>query len=157
LKAPEATEDRRSDVIDTFEAFRGREQCEISSLDLHVPFSPRCNDRQSLLMAMKDGGRVGFNAPYIPRGCDMRWFSTAEICSIVARFEKVYIVGDSLMRNLASALNILIREDMLHGALMDWGMDEEKYFYRIQPIKVYRPQRLTKAIGRKNVAAEISS
>jgi hypothetical protein len=83
---------------------------------------------------MKDGGRVGFNAPYIPRDCDMRWFSTHEICSILARFEKVYIVGDSLMRNIASALNLFLREDMHRGALMDWGMDEKEYSYRFSSL-----------------------
>jgi hypothetical protein len=124
--APEAVAERSSDIIDTFRSYKGRKECKISSLDLHAPFSPLCKDRQSLLTAMKDGGRVGFNAPYIPRDCDMRWFSTQQICSILARFEKVYIVGDSLMRNIASALNILLREDLQSGAVMDWMMDDEK-------------------------------
>jgi hypothetical protein len=74
---------------------------------------------------MTDGGRIGFDAPYIPRGCDMRWFSTEEICEILSRFEKVFITGDSLMRNVISALNILLRKDMERGALMDWMMDDK--------------------------------
>jgi hypothetical protein len=47
-----------------------------------------------MLHAMSSGGRIGYDAPYMPRGCDMRWFTSEEICEILGRFEKVVIVGD---------------------------------------------------------------
>ena len=51
---------------------------------------------------------------------DMRWFSTADVCRILGKFDHVYIVGDSMMRQLVQALNILLREDLLDGAHAQW-------------------------------------
>ena len=81
-----------------------------------------------MLTAMSSGGRVGRDAPYMPRGCDMRWFSTEEICEILSRFEKVIIVGDSMMRHLIGSINVLIRKDLGYGAVTDWNFSlEERY------------------------------
>jgi len=52
------------------------ETCRVSSLDLHRPFEPVCPDKTSMLEAMSSGGRIGRDAPYIPRDCDFRWFTT---------------------------------------------------------------------------------
>ena len=70
-----------------------------------------------MLEAMSSGGRIGFDAPYIPRGCDMRWFTTEEICEILGRFDKVVFLGDSMMRHIVGALNVLIRKDLGYGAV----------------------------------------
>ena len=70
--------------------------------------------------AMTSGGRLGFDMPYSPRGCDMRWFSDEEICEILTRFEKVLLLGDSTMRNLAVAFSILLRRDLVNGGRTTW-------------------------------------
>ena len=124
--APENITYRFPDVSDTFSKFKYRSICNISSLDLHAPFAPLCRDRASLLDAMAGGGRIGWDAPYMPRGCDMRWFSTEEICEILGRFEKVIIVGDSMMRHVIGSINVLIREDIGYGAVTDWNFSPQE-------------------------------
>lgn len=128
FQPPEAIDYRIPDVMDTFEDYKYAKVCNISSLDLHAPFSPLCEDRKSMLIAMSSGGRIGYDAPYMPRGCDMRWFSTEEICEILGRFEKVIIVGDSMMRHVIGSINVLIRKDLGYGAVTDWNFSaEERY------------------------------
>ena len=50
----------------------------------------------------------------------MRWFTTAEICEIFSRFEKVIVLGDSMMRHVVGALNVLLRKDLGYGAVTGW-------------------------------------
>lgn len=54
----------------------------------------------------------------------MRWFSTEEICQIFSRFEKVVVVGDSMMRHVVGALNVLLRKDLGYGAVTNWNFDQ---------------------------------
>ena len=126
FQPPEALPHRYSDTIDTFSTYKYRNTCNISSLDLHAPFAPLCPDRVSMVTAMSSGGRIGNDAPYMPRGCDMRWFSTEEICEILARFEKVIIVGDSMMRHVIGSINVMIRKDLGYGAVTDWNFSPEE-------------------------------
>jgi hypothetical protein len=62
----------------------------------------------------------------------MRWFSTAEVCEILGRFERIYIIGDSIMRNIVGAMHMLLREDLGYGGARDWTMNatdvEERCF-----------------------------
>lgn len=124
LDKPEYTH-RLTDAIDIFEDFHTNENCRFSSLELHGPFEPLCEDKESLLRAMAWGGRLGVDAPYSPRDCDMRWFSTSEICAILSRFSRINIVGDSMMRNLAIAMHIFTRADLVNGGRADWREDPE--------------------------------
>ncbi|KAI1263823.1 hypothetical protein F5Y18DRAFT_418131 [Xylariaceae sp. FL1019] len=102
--------------------------CNISSLDLHQPFEPVCSTRETILRAMSSGGRIGRDAPYNARGCDMRWFSTTEACEILGRFSQVILVGDSMLRHVIGALNIIIREDIGYGGVTDWNFNtHERY------------------------------
>ncbi|KAL8675224.1 MAG: hypothetical protein Q9168_000344 [Polycauliona sp. 1 TL-2023] len=126
FQPPEALPHRQADVVDAFASYKYRNTCNISSLDLHSPFAPLCADRQALLQAMSSGGRIGHDAPYMPRGCDMRWFSTEEICEIFSRFEKVVILGDSMMRHVVGSLNVLLRKDLGYGAVTDWNFSPEE-------------------------------
>ncbi|KAJ9609909.1 hypothetical protein H2200_006238 [Cladophialophora chaetospira] len=123
---PENATYRAPDSIDTFQnyAWRNHSACQISSLDLHSAFSPLCQTRDDFLDAYSGGGRIGFDQPFMPRGCDMRWFSTEEICEIFSRFEKVLVVGDSMMRHVVGALNVLLRKDLGYGAVTNWNFDE---------------------------------
>jgi hypothetical protein len=79
-----------------------------------------------MITAMSSGGRIGNDAPYMPRGCDMRWFSTEEVCEILSRFEKVIIIGDSMMRHVIGSINVLIRKDLGYGAVTDWNFSPEE-------------------------------
>lgn len=76
-----------------------------------------------MLTAMSSGGRIGRDAPYIPRGCDMQWYTTEEVCEILGRFSQVILVGDSMLRHVIGALNIIIREDLGYGGVTDWNFD----------------------------------
>ncbi|KAK9365666.1 hypothetical protein V1509DRAFT_632429 [Lipomyces kononenkoae] len=109
------------DLVDTFAHFHHRQTCAVSALDIHRPFEPLCNSLDSLLPAMSGGGRLGFDAPYMPRGCDMRWYDTREICAIVGRFERIVFVGDAMMRHVVGALHVLLREDLGFGAVTAWN------------------------------------
>ncbi|MCJ1370236.1 hypothetical protein MMC20_001448 [Loxospora ochrophaea] len=126
FQPPEAFSYRFSDTIDTFASYKYRNTCNISSLDLHAPFAPLCPDRKTMVTAMSSGGRIGHDAPYMPRGCDMRWFTSEEICEILSRFEKVIIVGDSMMRHVIGSINVLIRKDLGYGAVTDWNFSQEE-------------------------------
>ena len=85
-----------------------------------------------MLTAMSSGGRIGHDAPYMPRGCDMRWFSAEEICEILGRFEKVIILGDSMMRHVIGSINVLIRKDLGYGAVTDWNFSLEERWVEIE-------------------------
>ncbi|KAI1337093.1 hypothetical protein F5Y15DRAFT_160947 [Xylariaceae sp. FL0016] len=100
--------------------------CNVSSLDLHAPSTSICPDRSSLLTAMSSGGRIGKDAPYMPRDCDMQWFITAQVCEILGHYSQVILVGDSMMRHVLGAMNIFIREDLGYGVVDDWNFDEEE-------------------------------
>ncbi|KAI9817088.1 MAG: hypothetical protein M1826_001670, partial [Phylliscum demangeonii] len=126
FQPPEAIPYRLPDLSDTFASFKYRNACAISSLDLHAPFAPLCATRVAMLTAMSSGGRIGHDAPYMPRGCDMRWFTTEEACQILARFQKVIFVGDSMMRHALGSLNVLIRKDLGYGAVTDWNFSPDE-------------------------------
>lgn len=123
----EAPEDavRLPDGIDIFQDFKSSDTCRISSLDLHGPFEPLCQDKESLLQAMSWGGRLGVDAPFSPRGCDMRWFTPKEICAILSKFSRINIMGDSMMRNMAVAVSIYLRADLVNGGRSSWDPDPE--------------------------------
>lgn len=100
--------------------------CQISSLELYEARNQRCRTRTSMLEAMSTGGRVGRDAPYTAKGCDMIWYSTKEVCQILGRFSQVMLVGDSMLRHIIGALNVLIREDLGYGAVTDWNFSDEE-------------------------------
>lgn len=128
FQPPENSTYRAPDTIDTFlnYNYRNHTDCQISSLDLHSAFSPLCSSREGFLRAFSGGGRVGFNRPFIPLECDMRWFTTEEVCEILSRFEKVIVVGDSMMRHVVGALNVLLRKDLGYGAVTNWNFNDQE-------------------------------
>lgn len=56
----------------------------------------------------------------------MRWFTSEEICKILGRFDKVVIVGDSMLRHVTGSINILLRQDIGYGAVTDWNFSKEE-------------------------------
>lgn len=119
--------DRSSDTSDVFADYKHQDMCQISSLDLHVPFEPLCPDMESVLQAMSWGGRPGFDAPYIPHGCDMRFYTSAEMCEILGRFSGVVLMGDSIVRHITNAFWILMRGDMGYGAIRSWDIYKKNH------------------------------
>jgi hypothetical protein len=119
-----------------FTTFRGNTECNIHISDIYQPIpldhstsnpSPAkyCPNRKSLLKALSSGGRIGFDAPYFPRDCHYRWYTVPEICMILERFDNIIFIGDESLRSVYAGLNILLRQDLAHGALRTWDMDEE--------------------------------
>ena len=137
FQPPETNEYRFPDTIDTFQTYKFRDTCDISSLDLHASFSPLCQTRDEMLSAMSGGGRIGHDAPYMPRGCDMRWFTTDEVCEILARFDRVVLVGDSMLRHVVGSINILLRKDIGYGAVTDWNFSPQERYVILLKLKVY--------------------
>ena len=67
----------------------------------------------------------------MPRGCDMRWFSTEEICQIFGCIEKVIVIGDSMMRHVVGAITVLLRKDLGYGAVTNWNFSsKERYIFQ---------------------------
>ncbi|KAI0968825.1 hypothetical protein F4678DRAFT_464014 [Xylaria arbuscula] len=115
---------RPQEYTNTFATYKHfGEKCGISSQDLHRPFEPICLNRPSSLAAMSSGGRIGRDAVYIPRGCDMQWYTTEQVCEILGQFSQVILVGDSMLRHVIGALNIIVREDLGYGGVTDWNFN----------------------------------
>ncbi|KAL2040909.1 hypothetical protein N7G274_006367 [Stereocaulon virgatum] len=123
----------RDTVDDYFSHFEGHQDCGITSRDLYTPpipliDSPKhklfCSNRATLLEAMSGGGRHGFERPYSPAGCHYRWYTTAETCMILERFDAVVFIGDDMLKYIYAAFNMLLRENMARGGLKQWEMAE---------------------------------
>ncbi|KAL4793253.1 hypothetical protein BDV19DRAFT_366894 [Aspergillus venezuelensis] len=111
---------------DLLAQYVGRDECGISSQNLYLPPHPGgelyCQSRESLLASMSNGGRHGFNAPYTSQGCSYHWYTNAEICEIIGRFDGVFFIGDDSLADAYAGFNILLRQDLKQGSLRDWGM-----------------------------------
>lgn len=108
-----------------------------------------CRSRTKLLEAMGGGGRVGFDAAYVPAGewcqeqrnpcanrlevhmrltllgCHYRWYNVEEICMILERFDGLLFVGDETLKDVYAGFNILLREDLSLGAMKQWEMNDD--------------------------------
>lgn len=115
------------EMVDTLAHFKHQgPKCNVSSRQLHRAASSPCPDRASLIYAMASGGRIGKDAPYVSRGCDFVWFDTGQICDILNRFSQVILVGDSMLRHVIGAINILIREDLGYGGVTNWNFNPDE-------------------------------
>lgn len=56
----------------------------------------------------------------------MRWYSSEEICEILSRFDRVILIGDSMLRHVMGVISILVRKDIGYGAVTDWNFDEHE-------------------------------
>ncbi|ODM17718.1 hypothetical protein SI65_06506 [Aspergillus cristatus] len=110
--------------------FMGRQECGISSLSLYN--YPEvgdehgfCRTRASLLSAMSNGGRHGFDAAYTSQGCSYRWYTTAQICEVLQKFDGIAFVGDDTLANVYAGFNLLLRENLAFGALKERDLSPE--------------------------------
>jgi len=56
----------------------------------------------------------------------MRWFTSEEVCEILGRFDRVVLIGDSMLRHVMGSINILIRKDIGYGAVTDWNFSADE-------------------------------
>jgi hypothetical protein len=133
-------------ISDHFSTFEGRQECSLHSSAIYQsplfskttselakdPNKGYCPTRKALLASLSEGGRHGFDRPYTPRTCQYRWFTTAEICMILSRFEKILFVGDDALKLVYGAFNILLRENIALGALREWEMEKREREYECQ-------------------------
>lgn len=99
---------------------------------------PTCNTVTDLLEALTNGERAGQDEPFMTSGCEMRWYSGVQLCEILGRFSNVVIIGDSLMRHLASAMHVFLREDLIEGAFTSWTAKAEEQRYLEQKMEAER-------------------
>jgi len=59
---------------------------------------------------------LSLHARHLP-ACKYKWFSAAEICMILERFNAITFVGDEHIRAIYIALNTLISEDPFRGGM----------------------------------------
>lgn len=109
-----------------FAHYEGRHDCGLKQLYQTSSSLHFCSSRADLLTAMSSGGRAGFDAVYMPQNCQYRWYSSAEICFILERFDALLFIGDDLVRQLYAAFNILLREDLATGALQPEAPADER-------------------------------
>lgn len=57
------------------------------------------------------------------KGCAYRWFSTAEICMILERFNALFFIGDGSARVIYGVFNVLLTEDLEFGTVREWEME----------------------------------
>lgn len=93
------------------------------------PNLPPCLTPDALLAALKLGSRVflpgeGFGpdgrpgrSAFQPLGCGFAWLSPRRACALLARVSRLYFIGDSLTRHLASAFAALLSGDLEYGVL----------------------------------------
>lgn len=138
-----------------FAQFHGYQECGISSHSIygdgHISSKSYCQSPSSLLEAMSNGGRIGFDASYASRGkvnqvvilsqlclthlrltpavtadCSYRWYSTAQICEILQKFDGIIFAGDQSLANVYAGFNILLRRNLATGSLKDWEMNPQE-------------------------------
>ncbi|KAL4876057.1 hypothetical protein BJY04DRAFT_148436 [Aspergillus karnatakaensis] len=121
---------------DLLAQYVGREACGISSQDLYLPPHSGadpvsgelyCRSRESLLSSMSSGGRHGFGAPYTSQSCSYHWYSEAEICEILGRFDGLVFIGDDSLADAYAGFNILLRKDLEQGSLREWELGTALY------------------------------
>lgn len=57
-------------------------------------------------------------------GCHFKWYNTLEICMILDRFDGVVFVGDEIVERIYAAFNVLLRQDLVIGAMQQWRMSQ---------------------------------
>ncbi|KAI9869407.1 MAG: hypothetical protein M1813_000196 [Trichoglossum hirsutum] len=86
---------------------------------------PPSGTQRAIALALRSSLYPGTTSPAnITPGCHYRWFTTAEICMILERFDAIIFLGDNMVRSIYSAFNILLRENAALGALKQWEMSD---------------------------------
>jgi len=78
------------------------------------------------LEALSGGGRHGFDAAFFPAGCHYRWYTIAEICMILDRFDAIVFIGDDTLQHIYAAFNMLLRGNIAWGGLKQWNLKDNE-------------------------------
>jgi hypothetical protein len=70
----------------------------------------RCTPRQ-FMKAVRDGYRSGTDGPFKVKGCQAQWYSPEEACRVIKDSGGLALVGDSLIRGIATALLVILSGD----------------------------------------------
>ncbi|KAF9893761.1 hypothetical protein FE257_009931 [Aspergillus nanangensis] len=129
-----------TDAPNLLDHYVGHKKCGISSSSLYTgpqgsdhgsSDTPYCENRGSLLNAMSNGGRHGFDAAYtsqayVQEGCAYRWYTPSQICDVLQQFHRVVFVGDESLTDIYAGFNILLRQDLETGSLRDWDASQQQ-------------------------------
>jgi hypothetical protein len=63
------------------------------------------------MQAVRDGYRSGTDGPFQVKGCQVQWYSPEEACRVIKESGGLALVGDSLMRDIAVALLLILSGD----------------------------------------------
>ncbi|KAK9365267.1 hypothetical protein V1509DRAFT_661040 [Lipomyces kononenkoae] len=118
---PQPTFSYRSEYV------KNLDECTILSEDVAaIGYTPPCISKNALLDSLSNGGRIGLNAPYHSKGCEMWWYEARELCSVWAKYSKVIFVGDDVLGDVFAGMMALIRKDKLDGAVRRWRYNSKK-------------------------------
>ncbi|KAL2431323.1 hypothetical protein ABEF95_006467 [Exophiala dermatitidis] len=115
-----------------YETFKVSSGCHLREGDLYIAPNasvpgkdrkPFCATRKELLTEMSKGETRSPNTPWVVPECHYHWYSMAEICMILGRFDTIIFVGDTDLQNIYNGFNILLRKDLVKGTLATWDMD----------------------------------
>lgn len=92
-----------------------------SFLISHTPedSEERADRNCSLLESPEIGTRSEFDGPFLP-SCPVTWFGKNEACKGLRELGRILFVGDSLMRQLAQTIWMIILDDYANGATQHW-------------------------------------
>ncbi|KAK9241411.1 hypothetical protein V1525DRAFT_10126 [Lipomyces kononenkoae] len=100
--------------------FESLDKCTVLSEDVAaIGYTAPCIDKNALLDSLSSGGRIGLDAPYHSKGCQMWWYEAQELCNVWAKYSKVIFVGDDALEDVFASMAVLIRKDALNGAVRD--------------------------------------
>ncbi|KAK9315923.1 hypothetical protein V1524DRAFT_476197 [Lipomyces starkeyi] len=107
--------------------FINLDKCPVLSEDVAaIGVAAPCTAKNALLDSLSSGGRIGLNAPYHSKGCEMWWYESEELCNVWAKYGKVMFVGDDVLEDIYGGMMVLVREDPLYGAVRQWSYSSNK-------------------------------
>lgn len=62
---------------------------------------------------------------FVPSKCNYKWFSAAELCSIMNKFSLVFLMGNSLLRHETQGMLMLLTDDWTRGALPGFDVSSD--------------------------------
>lgn len=140
-------------LTSSFVQYKDYREYGISSKSLYSPENANghasgqsyCQMCASLLDAISNGGRIGFDVSYISRGkqfslsiispqtdsdgqtdCSHNRYTTAQICSILEKFDRTIFIGDKSTSKMYAGFNLLLRQNLAYSSLEHLDMTEKQ-------------------------------
>lgn len=121
-------------LTSSFVQYKDYREYGISSKSLYSPENANghasgqsyCQMCASLLDAISNGGRIGFDVSYISRDCSHNRYTTAQICSILEKFDRTIFIGDKSTSKMYAGFNLLLRQNLAYSSLEHLDMTEKQ-------------------------------